>query len=192
MDALRTISQTRKGAKKLSELGGSALISGCVQTSLFAFPLGAVQFTVFGGVKKAISSVVGDVSGGVKGTAVAMASASCASLASCAVGVPQEVLKQRLVTKIYPNFSTAVKTILKTEGLKGFYTGWAPTVARNLPYVVTTFTCFNHWKSQVRVSYEAIVPHEQLPLTPRPRSWRRRRTPASIRRRRSSLAWERL
>merc|ERR1719506_708854 len=66
MDALRTISQTRKGAKKLSELGGSALISGCVQTSLFAFPLGAVQFTVFGNVKKAVSSVVGTASGGMK------------------------------------------------------------------------------------------------------------------------------
>lgn len=148
MDALRTISQTRKGAKKLSELGGGALVSGCVQTSLFAFPLGAVQFTVFGNVKKALSSIVGTASGGVKGTAVAIASASCASLASCAVGIPQEVLKQRLVTKIYPDFGTAVKTILKNEGLKGFYTGWAPTVARNLPYVVTTFTCFNHWKGQ--------------------------------------------
>ncbi|GMH74294.1 hypothetical protein TrRE_jg12603 [Triparma retinervis] len=107
MDALRTISQTRKGAKKLSELGAGVLISGCVQTSLFAFPLGAVQFTVFGSVKKALSSVVGTASGGMRGTAVAVASSSCASLASCLVGVPQEVLKQRLVTKIYPNFGTA-------------------------------------------------------------------------------------
>jgi len=34
MDALRTISQTRKGAKKLSELGAGVLISGCVQVRL--------------------------------------------------------------------------------------------------------------------------------------------------------------
>ena len=119
-----------------------------MQTSLFAFPLGAVQFTVFGNVKRAISSVVGMASGGLKGTAVAITSSACASLASCAVGVPQEVLKQRLVTKIYPNFGTAVRTIFKEEGIKGFYTGWGPTVARNLPYVVITFTTFNHWKSQ--------------------------------------------
>ncbi|GMH97128.1 hypothetical protein TrST_g5385 [Triparma strigata] len=147
MDALRTISQTRKGAKELSELGAGVLISGCVQTSLFAFPLGALQFTVFGNVKRAISSVVGTASGGVKGTAVAITSSACASLASCAVGVPQEILKQRLVTKIYPNFGAAVRTIFKEEGIKGFYTGWGPTVARNLPYVVITFTTFNHWKS---------------------------------------------
>ena len=148
MDALRTISQTRKGAKKLSELGASVLISGCVQTSLFAFPLGAVQFTVFGNAKRVISSIVGSATGGVKGTTVAIASSACASLASCAVGVPQEVLKQRLVTKIYPNFGVAVSTILAEEGLKGFYSGWAPTVARNLPYVVITFTTFNHWKGK--------------------------------------------
>ena len=148
MDALRTISQTRKGAKKLSDLGAGVLFSGAVQTSLFAFPLGAVQFTVFGNMKKVITNVVGSATGGVKGTAVAIASSACASLASCAVGVPQEILKQRLVTNIYPNFQTAVSTIFKTEGFKGFYVGWVPTVARNLPYVVITFTTFNHWKTQ--------------------------------------------
>mmetsp|Transcript_36191 Transcript_36191/g.39245 ORF Transcript_36191/g.39245 Transcript_36191/m.39245 type:complete len:473 (+) Transcript_36191:46-1464(+) len=147
MDALRTISQTRKGAKTLSELGVSKLVAGSVSTSMFAFPLGAVQFTVFGNVKKILSSLFRTETGAI-GTAVAMTSSACASLASCAVGVPQEVLKQRLVTNIYPNFGTAVRTIWNTEGLLGFYQGWAPTVARNLPYIVITFTTFNHWKTQ--------------------------------------------
>jgi len=101
MDALRTISQTRKGAKKLSELGAGVLVSGCFSTSMFAFPLGAVQFTVFGNAKKALTFIVGDAArnGGIAGTAVAITSSACASLASCAVGVPQEILKQRLVNK---------------------------------------------------------------------------------------------
>ena len=145
MDALRTISQTRKGAKTLAELGVQKLVAGSLSTSLFAFPLGAVQFTVFGTVKKILSSIQG---GAAFDTAVAMTSSACASLASCAVGVPQEVLKQRLVTNIYPNFGTAVRTIWKTEGITGFYQGWGPTVARNLPYIVITFTTFNHWKTQ--------------------------------------------
>lgn len=148
MDALRTIAQTRQGAKSLSELGASALVSGCIQTSTFAFPLGAVQFSVFGSAKKAITSVVGPATGGMKGTGIAIGASMCASLASCLVGVPQEILKQRLVTGIYSDFATALKTIWASEGLKGFYTGWAPTVARNLPYVTITFTTFNHWKTQ--------------------------------------------
>ena len=103
MDALRTISQTRKGAKKLGELGAGVLLSGAVQTSLFAFPLR--QFTCLRECKKVLSSALGSVTGGIKGTAIAITSSACASIASCAVGVPQEILKQRLVTNIYPNFS---------------------------------------------------------------------------------------
>lgn len=146
MDALRTLAQTR-GSKKLSDLGAGVLVSGCLSTSAFAFPTGAIQFTIFAGVKKFLTSFIGNTNGATN-TAIAMLSSSCASLCSCAVGVPQEVLKQRLVTNIYPNFRTAVKTIFTEEGIKGFYTGWAPTVARNLPYVVITFTTFNHWKTK--------------------------------------------
>ena len=39
---------------------------------MFAFPLGAVQFAVFGNMKKLLTSVVGPASGGIKGTAVAI------------------------------------------------------------------------------------------------------------------------
>ena len=35
-DALRTLAQTRKGAKTLSELGARTLVSGCATTSMFA------------------------------------------------------------------------------------------------------------------------------------------------------------
>ena len=149
MDALRTLAQTRKGAKSLSDLGAGVLLSGCLSTSAFAFPMGAIQFTTFGAVKSALQKSFGECAASTGATtAIAMFSSACASVASCAVGIPQEVLKQRLVTNIYPNFRTAVATIARTEGVRGFYTGWVPTVARNLPYVVITFTTFNHWKTK--------------------------------------------
>ena len=44
--------------------------------------------------------------------------------------MPQEVIKQRLVTGIYPNFAAAVQTIYATEGIRGFYAAWLPTVRR--------------------------------------------------------------
>ena len=76
-----------------------------------------------------------------------MASA-CASLGSSVAGIPQEVIKQRLVTGIYPNFLTAVSKIARTEGLLGFYSGWAPTVSRNLPFVVICFCSFDAFKER--------------------------------------------
>jgi solute carrier family 25 S-adenosylmethionine transporter 26 len=127
-DALRTLAQTRAGAKTLSELGTRTLVSGCATTSAFAFAVGGLQFSIFGALRPHLPA--------------AFASAA-ASLGSCIAGVPQEVIKQRLVTGIYPNFLTAVGTIARTEGPLGFYSGWAPTVSRNLPFIVICFCSFD-------------------------------------------------
>ena len=127
-DAMRTLAQTRTGAKTLQELGTRTLVSGCFTTSAFAFAVGGLQFSIFG----ALRPVLG-----------ALPASACASLGSCVAGIPQEVIKQRLVTGIYPNFRTAVATIWRTDGLPGFYSGWAPTVARNLPFVVVCFCSFD-------------------------------------------------
>jgi len=44
VDTLRTLAQTRTGAKTLADLGTGTLIRGCFVTSLFALPTGATQF----------------------------------------------------------------------------------------------------------------------------------------------------
>ena len=132
-DALRTLAQTRKGAKTLSELGARTLVSGCATTSMFAFFVGGLQFSIFGALRPRAPAVV---------------ASACASIGSSVAGIPQEVIKQRLVTGIYPNFATAVREIARTEGLLGFYGGWRPTVARNLPFVVICFCSFDYLKQR--------------------------------------------
>ena len=126
-DALRTLAQTRAGAKTLSELGARTLVSGCATTSGFAYFIGALQFAVFGGTV----AILGPIGASMLGAA-----------ASCIVSVPQEVIKQRLVTGIYPNFGNAVTSIWRLQGPPGFYAGWLPTVSRNVPFVVCAFTSF--------------------------------------------------
>ena len=126
-DALRTLAQTRAGARSLGELGAQTLISGAATTSLFAYLIGAVQFAIYGTVAPQLGTLAASV---------------CGAIGSCIVSVPQEVVKQRLVTGIYPNFAAAVSHIWRNEGLRGFYTAWLPTVSRNVPFVVTTFVTF--------------------------------------------------
>ena len=132
-DALRTLAQTRTGAKTLADLGYKTLISGCATTSSFAFFVGGLQFSIFGALRPKVPAIV---------------ASACASLGSSFAGIPQEVIKQRLVTGIYPNFLTAVSKIARTEGLLGFYSGWAPTVSRNLPFVVICFCSFDAFKER--------------------------------------------
>jgi solute carrier family 25 S-adenosylmethionine transporter 26 len=125
LDALRTLAQTRDG-RTLADVGQKALVRGCATTSTFALFMGSIQFAVFGACKS-------------RGIPTLLAGALGAS-ASCIVSVPQDVIKQRLITGVYTSFRQAVGTIYKTEGIFGFYSAWKPAMARNVPFVMTTFT----------------------------------------------------
>jgi len=127
-DALRTLAQTRSGAKTLSDLGAGVLLSGCCTTSAFALAVGGLQFAIVG----ALTSTTG-----ILGASV------CGGIGSCVVSIPQEVIKQRLVTGIYPTFGVAVAAIFRDEGIRGFYTAALPTMSRNVPFVVSTFCTFS-------------------------------------------------
>ena len=124
VDALRTLAQTRDG-RTLADVGTGALLKGCGQTSSFALFTGAFQFGIYGVVSPRYGALVGSAAG---------------AAGSCLISVPQEVLKQRLVTGVYENFREALQKIYSTEGLLGFYSAWKPTVSRNVPFVITTFT----------------------------------------------------
>jgi solute carrier family 25 S-adenosylmethionine transporter 26 len=125
VDALRTLAQTRD-TKTLADLGTRALVSGCATTSSFALVAGAIQFSIFGACKATCIGTLG--------------ASTLSGIGSCVVSIPQDVLKQRLITGIYPNFRTAVRTIFQTEGLLGFYNSWKPTMARNVPFVIVCFS----------------------------------------------------
>lgn len=128
LDALRTLAQTRDG-RTLADVGAKSLVNGCLTTSAFAFFIGGIQFAIFGATKTKCGPLVSSVLG---------------AAGSCLVSVPQEVIKQRLVTNVYPTFRSAVSTIYTTEGVSGFYSAWRPTVARNVPFVVFTFTSMDY------------------------------------------------
>ena len=124
VDALRTLAQTRDG-RTLADVGTGALIKGCGQTSSFALFTGAFQFGIYGVVQPKYGPLI---------------ASACGAAGSCLVSVPQEVLKQRLVTGVYKNFREAVQKIYSSEGVLGFYSAWKPTVSRNVPFVIATFS----------------------------------------------------
>ena len=70
-DAMRTLAQTRTGAKTLAELGMGTLISGCVTTSCFAFLVGAIQFSIFGTLQHTALGALGASTVGALGSCLA-------------------------------------------------------------------------------------------------------------------------
>jgi solute carrier family 25 S-adenosylmethionine transporter 26 len=124
VDALRTLAQTRDH-RTLADVGAAALFRGCTMTSSFALFMGAIQFGIFGATRQACGPVLASALG---------------AAGSCVVSVPQEVIKQRLVTGVYSSFRSACVTIYRQEGIPGFYSAWRPTMARNIPFVMVCFT----------------------------------------------------
>jgi len=145
-DAVRTLQQSR--AASLSSLGTTTLLNGCAMTSMFALPIGGLQFATFGIVKRTLDKAASTIGATNLGTCVDFLSSAVAAAASCLISVPQEIIKQRMVCGMYPNFAAAVSTIARDEGLRGFYTGALPTIARNVPFVVITFTMFSQFRRQ--------------------------------------------
>ena len=132
IDALRTLAQTRDG-RTIADVGLSSLARGCISTSTFALFMGGIQFAVYEGCRKNFGPLL---------------SSAASAVSSCIVSVPQEVIKQRLVTGVYPSFREAVSTIYSTEGVRGFYSAWRPTMARNVPFVIATFVTMDYLKSR--------------------------------------------
>lgn len=124
VDALRTLAQTRDG-RTLANVGTGALLKGCGQTSSFALLTGAAQFGIYGVVSPRYGPLI---------------ASACGAAGSCLVSVPQEVIKQRLVTGVYKNFRDAVQKIYISDGVFGFYNAWKQTVTRNVPFVIATFS----------------------------------------------------
>ncbi|EKX46171.1 hypothetical protein GUITHDRAFT_138301 [Guillardia theta CCMP2712] len=145
-DVLKTLAQTRRSGGSPPTLGSitkAQLLKGSLTTSVLALPAGAIQFSVFRLLKDEGRELAPPW---ISTASIELMAAAVAAVAACVVQTPQEVIKQRMQAGIYPSFMQGVASLLRSEGLRGFYTGFLPTVARNTPTVCISFTGFARLK----------------------------------------------
>lgn len=124
----KTILQLRNSGKNL-KLTPERLLRGADAQFLMSLPHGAFYFCVIDVVKKKLGHLLPS-----RLTFLGDFSASTISTIICSiVSTPQMVLTDRLMAGVYTSSPEAIRTILKTEGLKGFYTGWWPALAQKIP-----------------------------------------------------------
>ncbi|KAL8280852.1 hypothetical protein RQP46_006856 [Phenoliferia psychrophenolica] len=77
-----------------------------------------------------------------------MMAASGGEVAACMIRVPTEVVKQRSQTgkKGSGGSWTVAKAVWTGEGLRGFYRGFATTVAREIPFTCLQFPMYERFK----------------------------------------------
>ena len=153
-EVMKTLAQARTTRAGLSiwEMGIDKLISGAITTSILALPAGALQMGIFPWAKQHARELA---PAWLSPAALELFAAAVASFVACFVQTPQEVVKSRLQTGMYKSFWSGISSIAREQGLRGFYTAFGPTVARNTPTVCISFTAFSRLKEAYKASVGA-------------------------------------
>jgi hypothetical protein len=114
IDVMRTRLQVKGLTSKLTP---GLFAKGVAPQFFLAFPAGALQFAAYEWCKARFAEL------NMRGSLSEVACGAAGALAASVIRVPQEVLKQRCQADIYPNALAGFKTLITTEGPKGFYKG---------------------------------------------------------------------
>ncbi|XP_013075474.2 S-adenosylmethionine mitochondrial carrier protein-like [Biomphalaria glabrata] len=144
LDTIKTRLQSEAGFIKSGGIRG--VYSGLLSAALGSAPGAALFFVAYETSKSIYGSLVQHE--GLQSIGHMMA-ATLGEVTACLVRVPVEVVKQR--TQVFSTSSSleSFRYTMRSEGLKGFYRGYASTVMREVPFSVIQFPLWELMKSKV-------------------------------------------
>ncbi|KAJ3071032.1 hypothetical protein HDU98_005918 [Podochytrium sp. JEL0797] len=143
LDTIKTRLQSRQGF--IAAGGFRGVYAGLSSAAIGSAPGAAAFFSTYEFLKKKLNASVGNKSGNMDAM-IHMMAASGGEVVACVIRVPTEVVKQRMQTGQYNSVSTAVTSILKANGIRGLYRGYAMTIFREIPFCCVQFPLFEYMK----------------------------------------------
>lgn len=145
LDTIKTRLQVRDG----TALPPRSFYRGLFSAMAGSFPAAAVFWTAYEVGRAALEPAFERVGLGALSPA---GGAAAAQVAVVAVRNPFEVVKQQLQAGLHADTASAIRTILRVDGPRGFYAGYASTVAREIPFDAIQFVAYEAVKRRaVRV-----------------------------------------
>ncbi|KAG2225743.1 hypothetical protein INT45_011411 [Circinella minor] len=155
LDTIKTRLQSQAGF--IASGGFRGVYSGLLSAVIGSAPNASLFFVTYEATKRLLGASVDHPNAHF----IHMAAASFGEISACTVRVPTEVIKQRMQTKQFKTTSGAVKHVLKTEGILGFYRGFLSTVAREIPFTCIQFPLYEYFKrSYAEHKGRRIEPYE--------------------------------
>ncbi|KAF7723973.1 hypothetical protein EC973_001489 [Apophysomyces ossiformis] len=141
LDTIKTRLQSQAGF--MASGGFRGVYSGLLSAVIGSAPNASLFFVTYEAMKRLLGASIDNPQ---YAPFVHMGAASFGEISACTVRVPTEVIKQRMQTKQFKSTSAAVKQVLRTEGLLGFYRGFLSTVAREIPFTCIQFPLYEYFK----------------------------------------------
>ncbi|KAJ9453151.1 putative mitochondrial carrier C12B10.09 [Diplonema papillatum] len=138
LDTIKTRSQAPNGFWKAGGFRG--VYKGLGPVLIGSAPGAAIFFSTYESVKYLMPAD--------RPTFGHMTAACAGEVAACLVRVPTETLKQRLQAGMHKGMVEAASTLLKNEGVRGLYTGYPVTVAREIPFALIQFPLWESLKTR--------------------------------------------
>lgn len=147
-----------KGFKvTIAEEGTRALAKGWAPTFFGYSMQGVCKFGFYEAFKILYTELLGEENSYLWRTSVYLAASASAEFFADIALCPMEAVKVRIQTQ--PGWSTTLREgfprIMKDEGISGFYKGLVPLWARQIPYTMMKFACFER---TVEALYKFVVP----------------------------------
>lgn len=141
----------------VKEGGMKALTLGWAPTLVGYSMQGIGKFGFYEAFKNLYSGLLGEENAYLWRTSMYLAASASAEFFADIFLCPMESVKVRIQTT--PGWSTTLREgaprIMREEGINGFYKGLAPLWARQIPYTMMKFACF---EKTVEALYKYVVP----------------------------------
>lgn len=151
-NTMKTILQSRSQAgasrmtiTQMAQLKNLKLLTrGAGAQFVLSVPHGAVNFAVLEFVRRNMANLVAKSMGDdgeprSVGPGLDFLSSAISTVCCSIVSTPQMMITDNIMAGTYPNLKQAAVGLAKSDGLKGFYTGWWPGIAGKIPSYVSIF-----------------------------------------------------
>ncbi|CAM9638312.1 unnamed protein product, partial [Ascophyllum nodosum] len=142
-NVIKTMLQAKGSVRAMLPLTWSTLSRGAGAQFLLSLPNGALHFAVLENTRTRMAELLPVRSASFL---LDFASSSTATALCSVMSTPQMVLTNRIMAGVYPNLLNGVRSVIKTEGVRGFYVGWWPGLVQKVPSYGLTWVLFQQVK----------------------------------------------
>ena len=148
LDTIKTRMQSQSGFQAAG--GFRHVYAGIASAAVGSAPSAACFFVTYDSIKQRLGERIDSRYSAV----VHCSAAACAELAACLVRVPTDNVKQKRQAGLFASTAATCSAILASPaGWRGFYTGYASTIMREIPFSLIQFPLYERMKTNYNHRY---------------------------------------